>query len=500
MADIFDKAEKKLDVFDKVEMGGQQPKQDGLYMGDKLVEELPSWLQKMSEEQKTPGIERQMHSIMGDVAATAIPSPFGKIKAATRLGKGAIGLGNLLFKAGMSAGGSAAGEYVAQKEYGEKPDIGKMGEQALWGVSGEVGTRALGAILKPVFRWASSLSVTGAVAKEWFRKRLIKKVTKEAEQFVKDVAPDAVKQAGIKMDIDDLGVSVSKAFDETKVIYDAYGKHIDALAKTKEGGVILDDTQQLLGELVQSGKSVNAAYGFAEGSAQATILKGGMTDEVIPPDDLKFLLAQMYKKGKKSDWGSITPSQRTARETLKKTILDDLVKASPEAAVLKESGDKAWGEISNFNRVQKMYNSALREMPSGDKYLNPTKLGKTIYRNEKMIKETMPDLWPRLKDQADYYLKMAENWRPPEAKGTLSKVLAGMRMGVGGAYAGAAYTGQGYIIPIAEGFGTFSAWMTLKPQARKILGELVKSTVIKPAAHIGGPMAFPMNFQSMGVE
>ena len=462
-----------------------------------------SWMDEMSQQghnyspfpkSESPGFERDVLPILGDIGMSLLPTPFGKVKAATTLGKLGLGAAKTLFKSGQAATGSALGEGAAQQVYGEDADFGKMKDQALWGAVGEGASAILGPALKPIFKWATDLTLTGSSIKELYRKNLIKKTTKNAEQFIKDVAPDSIKTAGLKMDIDDLGVSVSKAFDETKVIYDAYGKHIDSMAKGPEGGILLDDLQQLIGEV----PDVVETYGFKKGSKQATILNGIKVDEVVHPDDLKALLAEMYKKGKKSDFFDLTAGQKKARETLKKTILEDIVKQSPEAAVLKEAGDKAWGEISNFNRVQKIYNSALREMPSGDKFLNPTLLSKNIYKNEKVIKETMPDLWPKLKKEADYYSEVAHNWRPPDSNKFRSTVLGGLGMGASGTAAIAYMLGPQFI-PVVESFGAVSAWMTLNPGARKILGQIAKNAIVKPAAHIAGPMSIP-NFGQMGME
>lgn len=488
--------------------------------------ELPNWLQSMSDKQTEPGFERDVLPIAGDIAGSLMPSPLGKAKAVTKLGKLGLGAAKTLFKSGQAAAGSAAGEFGAQKLFGEETDPEKIKSQALWGAIGEGSSRAVAPLLKPVFNWASSLTATGTGIKEWARKNLIKKTADRATEFIKDVAPDTVKQAGMKIDIDDLGLAVTEAFDETKVIYDAYGKHVDAMAKNPDGGVILDDTQQLLYDMrdswvekvsetfdlkrdikdvtkqglpewyaVTSAKNVDEAnafgqtkiisgiketYGWADTSPQGLILLQSMRDEVIRPDDLKQLLVSFWKKGAKSDFANLTATQITNRETLKKTVLEDLARSSPEGAALKDLGDKNWGEISNFNKLQKIYNSALRDMPSGDKYVNPTLLSKNIYKNKKMIEKDMPGKWPKLKAEADFYTKVAHNWRPPQ-QGLLQGT---MKMGPGALGAGVtAMTIGPQWIPAVESFGAFSAWMHLKPEARKAMGAVVRNAIVKPAVH-----------------
>ena len=138
-------------------------------------------------------------------------------------------------------------------------------------------------------------------------------------------------------------------------------------------------------------------------------------------------------------------------------------------------------------------------MPSNDVYLNPTGLANTIEANQKKLTDISPDLWQTLKKEADFYRKMAKNWRPPKSKKDTLFGLLGGGAGSGLATAGLAVSGQAGMIPVVVGFGVLSAWMTLKPGTRKLLGEIVKDTMVKPAAHVGG-MALPVNFGALGME
>jgi len=489
MADIFDEVKKGSDIFDDID---PEPKKTA-----KGNIALPGWLQKMSEEQSKPGFERDVLPILGDVAGSFMPSPFGKAKAVTRLGKIGLKGANLLFKSGTAAGGSAAGEFGAQKVFGEETDFSKMGKQALWGATGEGGARIAGRMLKPVFKWASNFTVLGSMLKESVRKKMIDKTTKRASDFIEEFAPEVVRSQGKIADIGELSVRVSEAIDEKNVAYELFNKHIDTLAKGKEGGVILDDTQQLMGGLRdRAGEDtisyIEKIYGYKPGSKQALFLKGVIDEELIDADNLKDFLASIYKKGKKSDWGDILPTQRKARETLKETIKTDISKASPEAKTAKEYADKVFGEIANFKKIQKIFNKNLRQAPSGDLFLNPTGLANTIEKNKKIISDIDPKLWKRMQEEANFYRKMAKNWRPPTSKNNMAfGVMGGLAaMGLTTAMSVTKAISPNWI-PVSEGFGVFSALMQLSPKSRRALGEIVKASVVKPAMHIGGPMMFP---------
>ena len=470
----------------------------GLYRGGQLVEPLPPWLQRMSEAQKNPDwIDRQALPIIGDIAASAMPTPFGKMKAATRGGRAALKLGNLLTKGLYSAGGSGLGEAAAQKKYKEDFDPQKIFDEAKWGFAGEAGSRVVGGALMPIFKWAANITTAGAFVKEATRKTLIDKTTKRAADFIMDVAPDTVKAKGPITDIGELAMRVDEAVDEYKVAYEAYGKHIDSLKRGKEGGVLLDDTQQILGDLATTEipieEIIQSTYGYAPGSKQSIFLRGMMGGDVVDADNLKDFLANTYRKGKKSDWGEILPTQRKAREELKTTIKKDIAKQSPDAQKAIEQADKVFGEIANYRKIRKIFNPrTLRKMPSGDLYLNPTALSEEIYKNKKVIEDINPALWKKMESEAAFYKEMAKNWRPPAAD-KFSQVVGVLGRGPSVAATWAAVGPEW--VPVVEGFGVFSAWMTLSPTSRKVLGSIVKNAVIKPSTH-----TLPLNLQSIGME
>jgi hypothetical protein len=456
---------------------------------------------------------RKALPIAGDIVATALPIPAGKIKPMTALGKWGL---KTIQKSMQSGVGGASGELLAQKLYGEDFNTSKIFQESLWSAVGESSARTIAPAMKPLFKWASSLTMLGSGLKEAWRHKLINKTTQRAAKFIQEFAPDVVQQQGKIADIGELSLRVNEAVDEYKAAYDIFSDHIDKLAKGKEGGVLLDDTQQLFGEFKEKWSydvyekfdrlymnlddltsKIEEVYGYAPNSKQSLFLRRAFDEEVVDANDLKDFFASIFKKGNKSDWGQILPSQREARNTLKETIKNDIAKNSATAKEAKEYGDKVFGEIANFRKIQKIFNNprALRQMPSGDLYLNPTALANEIQKNKKIISDISPGLWERLNKEAKFYRSMAENWRPPKKRSVILGTL-----GMGGVGSGATLLFAREWLPVVEGFGTFSAWMTLSPTSRKVLGEVVKNAVIKPAAHIGGGMTFPINFQAMGME
>jgi hypothetical protein len=412
------------------------------------------------------------------------------------IGRGAMRLGNLALRGGGAAAGAGGAEYLAQKAFGEATDLERITNEALWAGGAEIGLGTVGTTAKGMMKLASNVTPTGAATKEWMRKNIIKRTSERAVEFIKDLAPPEVKAAGQRIDIDDLGVSVREAFSETKVVYNAFGNKLDEIA-LKQGGVVpLDDSVQLVMDTITSpswasdSRAIQSVYGWGD-TKQATLLKRLGREGDLDPDDLNSLLAEFWKKGKKSDWPNLTAAQRTSREKLKDAIIGDLKKLDPEAAVLKKLGDKQVAAISQFNKLAKIYRRGIHPMPSGDSYINPTRLADAIYSSKKMIEDDFgKEMWPKLKAEADFYKKMAPQWRPPSGKSL-------WQQGVGGISRAAVPTTLAFthpmLIPVTEGFGMFSSWALMKGSDKKILKDLTKYLVkpaVKTGLHLGGKPAF----------
>ena len=139
-----------------------------------------------------------------------------------------------------------------------------------------------------------------------------------------------------------------------------------------------------------------------------------------------------------------------------------------------------------FNKLNKLFNKGVNTMPSGDKYLNPTKLANEIYASKGMIEEQFgKDMWKTLKAEADFYKKMSPYWRPPSSKSVLQKSAEGMgRMAVPTTLA---FT-HPVLIPVVEGFGAISSWALTGGTDKKILKQMTRY-LVKPAAKTGLHMA-----------
>jgi len=435
---------------------------------------------------------RAMPAAAGDAAATLLAEVLIPIPGSGLLPKAGAYTARLI----ASALGSGAGEIAGQEMFGEERDWGKVGTEAVLGPAGEVAGSGLKMAGKGLMHLGKEFTTGGRATTEYLRRKIIKDTSERAVKFIKDLAPEEVKRAGAKIGIDDLGVSIKEAFSEGKVIYNAYSDYIDNMARAGMGGqpgkVVLDDTSQHLGDISKNWKDVyegiESTFGWTKNMKQAKVLKSLIEDESVNPEDLKSMLAMFWRKGKKSDWANLTEAERSAREKLKETIVGDVSRANPAAKGLRELGDKHWGAVANFNQVAKIYRRGVRTMPSGDTYLNPTELANAIYSSRKQILENKnlgEEVWKKMKAEADYYAKMAPNWRPPSAGGieTSARIAAGAVPSMALAFT------HPVLIPVVEGFGSASAWALMGGADKKLIKQVAKFAV-KPAfkygVHLGG--------------
>jgi len=128
-------------------------------------------------------------------------------------------------------------------------------------------------------------------------------------------------------------------------------------------------------------------------------------------------------------------------------------------AILSEpDGNKAWAGLE-LNFVKKIFDDAIAASSkgSGKKTLRPSVISDAIYDNEKMIKAINPDLWPKLRREAEYYEKIAPDFET---------------------------------IDTADGMSLFEAFGTLHPKTKTALGEIAKYGfkygIAKPIMHMGG--------------
>jgi hypothetical protein len=120
----------------------------------------------------------------------------------------------------------------------------------------------------------------------------------------------------------------------------------------------------------------------------------------------------------------------------------DEVKNIKDAVIKTPEGKKAWAGVE-FAFLDDLYSRHIKDAGtgSGKKKLLPDPLAEEIYAKEEWIKKVMPEVWPKLKAEADFYKEAAPQFET---------------LGVG------------------EIWSNASAWEVLSPKSRKILMTLAK--------------------------
>lgn len=439
----------------------------------------------------------------GDVLGTMLAPQFKAGKAALPFAKKAL---NLLARAGGAGTGGGLGNLAGQAATGQQ--INPM-EAALTGAlsaGGEVGISGLGAAgkavkdkaLRPSMEFMSDITFSGSAIKKNMRDKLIKKTTGRASNFVKDIAPPEVaKQI---TDIDDVALMAKQALDEDRAVYSAYEESLEKYAAGNSGVVELDDTAQMLGEIRNKiaaefpdkkpafiDNLVCKELGYGPGSYEGIRLKKLMHDDIVDPKVAEDFLAKIFKT-----YGKDGQAMRANKDKLKGALMSDLDKiaAATGGSVgdIKRQADETFKAVKRFQFVSGLFDKAMREIPeTGEKILQPYKLAKLIYANKPKIKELTPELWPKLKAEAEFYKSVA-----PEFSKQAGQYISGpgtvISRGVGGAAGGFLFGSAG--VPMAEGLGTISAWALMSQGDRKLLSKVIgsgaKNLLAKPAVHMAG--------------
>jgi len=179
-------------------------------------------------------------------------------------------------------------------------------------------------------------------------------------------------------------------------------------------------------------------------------------------------------------------------------VIDRLIGAQPdeiarirEAVLDIDGGDAAWAGFK-MHFIDGIYKEAQKKVDDiGGWVLQPDDLFNSIYGREAQIKAVSPDLWPKLKAEADAAkitaekMKLAQTPKQPLLRGTGAAVggFLGSTTGIG------APIGAG----IAEGIGTISAWSLLSDAEKNILKKFVKGipkATTKGGIHLGGQRVF----------
>lgn len=507
MGDIFDKvaeqgSNSKRDIFDEIAEQGSRP--ISTVTGQPVATPEESW---MASRRLVGAALPIVGDIAGTIGAQFIPglNVAKNASLALRLGRGGLNVGKRMVGAGVGGfGGSVAG----QKVEGEDIDYQEALLQGGLGAASELGFGILGVVKKPLMKMASSTTMWGSKLKNVLQDRLIDKTTRRAEKFILDVAPEAVAKQPVGMN--DIGLMVTKALDEDKLVYEAYEKALDAAATG--GAVKFPKTTEYITEVreqaaqqleeslgrpptrIQINARVRKILGYGPSTDFADVLEMmkptgtkwyGQETEAIPVKQVKGLFATAFKSGK-SKFESMSQAMRSQREKLKEAMLSDLESVSPAAAGLKKQADETLKAVKRFNEISRLFQSGIRtDQVTGETTVQAHKLAKLIYGAERRIKRDMPDLWPRLKEEADYYSRVAEKVGDKEVKGGLAEAAKGLPWGT----ATAIYLGGPTYGVLAEGFGAVSAWALMGETDRKLLKVLAEGfakPASKAALHLGG--------------
>uniref|UniRef100_A0A6M3L655 Uncharacterized protein n=1 Tax=viral metagenome TaxID=1070528 RepID=A0A6M3L655_9ZZZZ len=468
-----------------------------------------------SEEniKQSMGVAKTVGPIMGDIAMTAITPQLGvPLKGASIAARYGSKLGNLALRMMGSAAGSGAGSIAGQKIAGQDVNMEEAGKEALLGAAGEGVIAPVGAALKfaggkvakPVMELMSDMTFLGSGLKEKLRKNMIKTTTDRATTFVTDLAPDIVKKQ--KVGLNDLGAQISSALDESRVAYSLYEEPLEKFAAANKGRVNIDNAVGLMNDLKEEiyyrhlklrGKKPTEAridlefmQEIGADPKQRFELKKITDSGDASPEQVKYLLATIFKSGKKG-FNQLSPTPKAMREKLKEALKLDLQNISASggktAGQLKTEADETFKAVKQFQFIKRMYDGAFREIPeTGEKALQPMKLAKAIYESKGRILKEMPELWPKLEKEAILYESIA----PEFAKGA-SQQITGINQliarGSGGTIGSFLIGPAGF--PVAEGLGMISAYAVMSPSGRNIIKKMVSQSLkatAKTGIHLGG--------------
>ena len=473
----------------------------------------PNSFAEPSGWQKTAGVGLP---IAGDIAMTfAAPQAQGPRLA----GK----LGNLLMRGLSSAEGSYAGSFVGQQIEKGGVDTQEAGKEAALGFGGELALGLLGGPIKwvakkvtrPMMELMSDITFSGSAVKEKLRNNLIARTSKRAIDFIEKAAPDIVKKQDV--DVRDLGVMVESALDETRLMFSIYEDALEKHAVKNNGLIALDDTSQFLGDLKETlrtkiTKMRKTGSSPSEFVVNNRVLKElGYTpqtgfelqklleDDLANPKQVKYLLATVFKSGKKG-YERLTPSVQNLREELKEVMKNDLnriteTSGGKSALAAKEEADEVFKTVKQFQFIKNLFDRSIRELDTGKRELRPYKLYREIYENKKSIQKQMPELWPKLKAEADYHKKIAPEFSAQERR-LIGGAGAAVSRGIGGAMGTLLLGPTG--IPIMEGVGAINAFALMSPKAQKIIGAIISQStksLSKTGLHLGGKQ---INFSERG--
>jgi len=458
-----------------------------------------------AEQKAAEGINfiKSAGPIIGDIALTAAVPQLAIAKKASLLGKlGLKGL-NTLFRAGAAGAGSAGGAVATDAIFGEL-NTDRAKKEALMGGGGELaisslvgGAKKASKILKPLFEMVPNLTFSGTAVKNHYNKQFKEAATNRAENFLLDVAPEAVKKQAVKET--SLSVMVNRAYAENGGAYELYKTAIND-ASEREGGVILvDDLNLAINEMFQRARAelpegtklqiMNEALGqFNYTPNLRKMLAKFEESDSATPREIEYLFANIFQN---KGWNKLNPAQQEAREKLKEVFLADMDKLTAQnVGGLKRAADEEFKALAKFNTLRRIYNKAIvtTNADTGAKSLHPDRLYEEIIANEKRIKSNpgLAEIWPQLEAEAIAAKKSAELIQTTRTDVGPGSIFS---RGLGGAAGGFAFGPPGVVG--AETLGAASAWALMSPAEKLIIKQIFNASkdVARSATKAGIHMA-----------
>jgi hypothetical protein len=449
-----------------------------------------------AQEKGRQGIEavRATGPIVGDI--------LGPMFAPQFKGPGlAMKLLNVGSRTGGAAVGSGLGAVGSDVITGQDIDVGRAGKESLLAGAGEAGMSALGGgakLLKPIFSMLPDATFTGSAVKKYINSQTQKVATDRAEKFLLDIAPESVKKGAENTKT--MSVFVDKAFSENSHVYKLYEKALADAAEAQGGKVLIDDTQQFIGELFENARNElgpgatkaqiknEALKGFNYSPQMKSYLEAIENVDGLSPKEIKYMLANVFQN---KGWNKLNPISQEQRESLKSALMADMDKLTMQgfdAAGTKKFADEEFKALKKFNSVRRIYDQsmAVTNPATQARALQPQKLHDMIYANQKKLMDDpeLANLWPKLEQEALSAQRAAQHiTETSQEPGPLAMLSRGMGPAAGGYLFGP---------PGAVGvevLGAATAWGLLEPAERSILKQAFKGMekpIAKTALHLGG--------------
>ena len=435
-------------------------------------------------------IARQGLPILGDVLfSIAAKRPLSVFTAGRKMG-GLMQAGGQAVAAGA---GSGAGEFAAQKAFGEDTDFDAVQNQITYGAATDLGFSTLTKIAGTTLKYLKNNTSGGQRAAKQIASKIREKTTERAEKFVNDLAPESVK--GQTNVLDDINLKMKQAELETHAEYDVYRnamqQHFD-----KVGEIDLQHTfdfienlrndiaeKNVTGRAIKEGaftdtpkfgenrvrkdvflkKSLFPGIGMQakQNRILDELLTSSRSGDPVSPDTINDLLSNVFKKGKGSIWENLTSIEKKRLEAFKEAIKKDLdyipVESGGTVKTAKEAADENFKAVKRYNAVLGIWNKSIQEDSIGNIVFKPKKFAREVFMNERkfMNDPVLKELWPQLKAEAEEYAMVSKTLTSKE-----------MRPDVGGNWMD--------VIPVSSLFGKMSAYAMLDPASQKAIQGIIK--------------------------